>query len=427
VGLIEDFIARYTKEYDFYDRAGRIAAQSLEADLQAAGVRSIVTSRAKSISRLEEKCRKRVRDRGDYSSVDAIFEDIVDLAGVRVALYFPAERDQVDGAIARLFHLISPKKIFPEKAFPEKRFSGYSAVHYRVQIKEESLAESDQRYAAARIEVQVASVLMHAWAEVEHDLAYKPLEGQLSEGEYALLDQLNGLVLAGEIALEQLQKAGEARVASRARKMENHYDLAVYLLSQAGKITDQPVSDSGLGRVDLLFDLVTALGKDTPERLEPYLESLHENFEMRPLAEQVIDALLAEDPSRYELYNTIRAQRRSPLYGPDSDIVETYNQFGVFLSRWNELERLLRGLQRGRAILPTRSQLERLHLLDDDMTAEFDLLRRLRNNLVHGVETPSAAELAEAARRLDIIIAEIKRRIQSNGGPEESPPDDTAE
>jgi hypothetical protein len=27
VGLIEDFIARYTKEYDFYDKAGRMAAQ----------------------------------------------------------------------------------------------------------------------------------------------------------------------------------------------------------------------------------------------------------------------------------------------------------------------------------------------------------------------------------------------------------------
>ena len=46
-------------------------------------------------------------------------------------------------------------------------------------MKEESLDKSQQKYAAARIEIQVASVLMHAWSEVEHDLVYKPLSGCL--------------------------------------------------------------------------------------------------------------------------------------------------------------------------------------------------------------------------------------------------------
>lgn len=97
MGLIEDFIARYSKEYDFYEQVGRLAAQKLEAELQAAGVRSIVTHRAKSIPRLADKCRQREQRHGAYHSIDQIFDDMVDLAGVRVALYFPAERDQVDG------------------------------------------------------------------------------------------------------------------------------------------------------------------------------------------------------------------------------------------------------------------------------------------------------------------------------------------
>ena len=53
---------------------------------------------------------------------------------------------------------------------------------------------------------------MHAWSEVEHDLAYKPFSGELSEDEHAILDEINGLVLAGEIALERLQKAVKRRV-----------------------------------------------------------------------------------------------------------------------------------------------------------------------------------------------------------------------
>jgi ppGpp synthetase/RelA/SpoT-type nucleotidyltranferase len=269
--LIGQFVARYTKEYDFYDQAARLAANKLEANLQAGGVRSIVTARAKSISRLEEKCRQRDSVRGGYSSIDEIFEDIVDLAGVRLALYFPAEIDQIDGVITRLFSLATPKKEFPDpvKVREGKRFSGYWATHYRIQLKEDELSDLEKRYASARIEVQVASVLMHAWAEVEHDLVYKPLAGDLSEEEYAILDQLNGLVMAGEIALERLQKAGETRVASADTKIANHYDLAVHLLSRAAGLTEEPISESGLGRVDLLFDLIRELGIDTPGLLKP--------------------------------------------------------------------------------------------------------------------------------------------------------------
>jgi hypothetical protein len=117
--------------------------------------------------------------------------------------------------------------------------------------------------------------LMHAWAEVEHDLVYKPYEGELSDEEYSLLDQLNGLVLAGEIGLEQLQRAGEARVAVVGRPLANHYELAALLLSQASMANDEPVTDAGLGRTDLLFELLVRLGLNTPGDLQPYIEALH--------------------------------------------------------------------------------------------------------------------------------------------------------
>src|SRR5438309_1531694 len=223
MGLIEDFIARYRKEYDFYDQAARLAAQTLEVNLQAAGIRSMVTSRAKALGRLEAKCRQRAPVK-NYTTVDDIYQDIVDLAGVRVALYFPGERGQVDKLIKQLFAVTGLPRDFPaaSTSSPNKRFSGYWATHYRVQMKETALADGHKRYAEARIEIQVASALMHAWAEVEHDLVYKPFEGTLADDEYAILDELNGLVIAGEIALERLQRAGEARVAAGGRRFTNH-------------------------------------------------------------------------------------------------------------------------------------------------------------------------------------------------------------
>jgi Region found in RelA / SpoT proteins len=317
--------------------------------------------------------------------------------------------------ITRLFHLVAPKKEFPDpsKTRQDKRFSGYSAVHYRIQLKEQDLSGPERRYAAARIEVQVASVLMHAWAEVEHDLVYKPLTGELSEEEYAILDQLNGLVMAGEISLERLQKSGEARVAVTDRKIANHYDLAVHLLSRAEAMTGRPISDSGLGRVDLLFDLLAELKIDTPGLLAPYIKALDGNVELRPLAEQIIDALLAEDDSRYGVYSNIRARRRQAFVGTNSEDEDIYRQVGVFMTRWIELETLIRRLASRNGIdrpVPLNARmLKGIIPLDREILAEYDRLRRLRNNVVHGIEIPAAADLAEAAHRLEVLTAEINR------------------
>jgi len=416
--LVDSFLARYVKEYDYYDQVAHKAAQMLRSNLEAAGIRSIVTSRAKSVPRLAEKCRQR-HDKRPYESMDDIYSDIVDLAGVRVALYFPGEREQVGGLIIRLFLEYDASRVFPDASPPSKGkiFSGYSATHYRVRLRPQDLADSDQRYASANIEIQVASVLMHAWAEVEHDLVYKPSEGELSEQEYLLLDQLNGLVLAGELALEQLQKAGEARVAVGSRQFANHYELAAHLLSQASAVNEQSVTDSGLGRVDLLFRLLTRLGLNTPDDLRPYLEPLHGDLERRPLAEQIIDALIAEDQSRYETYLLVRAEAdvSGAERAPRDDAA--YHEIGLFLMQWVRLERLVRELmpstEQRSLPMPTSRTLERMQLLDPEMRFELDQVRRIRNQLVHGIEVPSADYLHEATQRLDVLIREIERRRDS--------------
>jgi hypothetical protein len=45
--IIANFMSRYRREFDFYDFAARLAAQRLESLVQAAGIRAIVTARAK--------------------------------------------------------------------------------------------------------------------------------------------------------------------------------------------------------------------------------------------------------------------------------------------------------------------------------------------------------------------------------------------
>lgn len=188
--VIDDFIKQYNKEFDFYQKLSQIAAGKIEDQLFKRGIKAIVTYRAKRIDRLKDKLLQRNKEK-KYQSIDGIFTDIIDLAGIRISLYFPSERDIIDEIVTEIFQ-VEKKKVFPTEAHTPKhtkRFSGYWATHYRVKLKAETLTK---RYTDTLAEIQVASVLMHAWSEVEHDLVYKPFSGDLSKEELAILDEING-------------------------------------------------------------------------------------------------------------------------------------------------------------------------------------------------------------------------------------------
>src|SRR5882762_4034208 len=175
-------MSQYEREYDYYQEVARLCSQRCETGLIQRGIRAMVTFRVKSYIRLKKKIEQR-QSKKNYQSPLDIYRDIVDLAGVRIALYFPADREEVSKFIQTEFKVNNSKDKFPSEsqASYKKRFSGYQAIHYHVQLQNEYLADHQKRYAKAGIEIQVASVLMHAWAEVEHDLVYKPFSGELSD------------------------------------------------------------------------------------------------------------------------------------------------------------------------------------------------------------------------------------------------------
>ena len=249
-------------------------------------------------------------------------------------------------------------------------------------------------------------------------LVYKPQQGDLSEDEYAILDELNGMVIAGEIALERLQRAGKARVAEQGRKFSNHYDLADYLLDQSGASLKSPDPEILLGRVNVLYKLLNKIGFATPDAIKPYLSALNTDFESRPLADQIIDQLLAEDPDRYELYKQIRGvesgERRSLAPQGAHEVEQTQQAMGRFLTLWIEFERVLRPLteaqqQTKRPFIPTTRIISQLELFDTPTLAEIDRIRRFRNNLVHGVEIPSAVDIEDASKVLEAILEKLRQ------------------
>jgi ppGpp synthetase/RelA/SpoT-type nucleotidyltranferase len=205
---IDAFVEEYRQSLTFYEALTRKAAQLLEMELAEKGIKAIVSYRTKKEDSLREKVEKRHLKK-QYSCIEDIRNDITDICGLRVALYFPTDRDRIKECIQQVFN-INITKVFPKNPYQpneEKRFSGYWATHYKAHLKEPHAPVEVPSHISTGIEIQVASLLMLAWSEVEHDLIYKPLGGTASPEETEILDQINGLVLIGEIALSRLQKA----------------------------------------------------------------------------------------------------------------------------------------------------------------------------------------------------------------------------
>jgi len=92
---IVEFLRLYPREIDFYQEAARLCAALCEQDLRTIGKRVIVTHRAKRPDRLAEKLEQRNPEK-QYKTAQEIAEDSIDLAGVRIALYFPGDQGDVD-------------------------------------------------------------------------------------------------------------------------------------------------------------------------------------------------------------------------------------------------------------------------------------------------------------------------------------------
>ena len=135
--VIETFVHDFEKRKGEYIRVKEFVQNKIDLALKDAGIMAIVTARIKDSERLKEKLINR-NEKMKYTSLREIEEDIVDLIGVRIALYFPNDREKVEAIVRKCLDIIKIKE-FPdgkqEKSEYKHVFQGYRATHYRVYPK----------------------------------------------------------------------------------------------------------------------------------------------------------------------------------------------------------------------------------------------------------------------------------------------------
>ena len=154
---------------DDYDRALpllRARGERLQADLAALlaadeGLKvHSVTLRIKSRASLAAKLARPDRSYGSLWSV-------TDLIGLRVIVYFEAAVDTIGKLLEAHLPIDFAHSI--DKRRRDSGTFGYRSLHYVCRAE----APAAELPAEASFEVQVRTVLEHAWAEIEHDLGYK--------------------------------------------------------------------------------------------------------------------------------------------------------------------------------------------------------------------------------------------------------------
>jgi ppGpp synthetase/RelA/SpoT-type nucleotidyltranferase len=226
---IKNAVLRYHREYDRYLKLSARVAEICRFEIvEGNAIRAQVTFRAKSTKSLEGKLRRFASSgKRHMPNVQSVFDEVRDLAAVRIATYEQRHEEQVVQLVRKRFVALAGDAPLIQRR--DKNSSDinnfYRATHIEAFLPESDVIGTYSNVADVPCEVQVCSMMAHVWNEIEHDLGYKPLSGSLSEQERSLLVSLGLAVRQGDITIGNLFAETERRQREHGGAFTDVYDF----------------------------------------------------------------------------------------------------------------------------------------------------------------------------------------------------------
>jgi ppGpp synthetase/RelA/SpoT-type nucleotidyltranferase len=175
----------------------------------------VIEGRAKSTASFLKKSAKSERSNPALPRYSEPLLQITDLAGVRIITYFPDAIGLVEEVIKK--ELVIIERTDKSKSFEASGKLGYQSVHYLIKLGDERLHLPEYApFAGLVAEVQVRTILQHAWAEMEHDIQYKS-EDQIPTEIRRRFASLAGLIEIADREFQAIQDSdAELRKQIRA-------------------------------------------------------------------------------------------------------------------------------------------------------------------------------------------------------------------
>ena len=161
--IIEKFIDEYKSQQSTYKEFGKIVSKIIRTILKNNEFRyQVVSNRSKGINSL----RKKIIEHRRFQELKTVTE-IDDLAGCRVIFYLDNDIERFRNYIHKEFNVIKDNLKYSE--------DNYNARHLIVELNKNRLALIEYaKFSDLKCEIQLTTVLYHAWSEMDHDIIYKP-------------------------------------------------------------------------------------------------------------------------------------------------------------------------------------------------------------------------------------------------------------
>ncbi|MCQ2495616.1 MAG: hypothetical protein MJ131_03380 [Lachnospiraceae bacterium] len=156
----KELLKEFVEKREVYEKLNSKVSEVINSIIRENSIFTMgVATRVKEVASLEGKLEKKS---GKYKKLT----DITDLCGARVICYFSDTVDLFAKKLSEAFEIDRSNSIDKREVWEANAF-GYLSLHYICFIK------GDEDYCNIPFEVQIRTVLQHAWAEIEHDLGYK--------------------------------------------------------------------------------------------------------------------------------------------------------------------------------------------------------------------------------------------------------------
>lgn len=157
-----------------------------------------VSARAKSVGSFLKKASTRVDGAPKY--VEPLCQ-IQDQIGARIVVFYKCDVERIDAQVKKYFRAIEYRNVIPDS---ESEF-GYFGRHYILVLPHDVIElDMEEQLIPGFFELQIKTLFQHAWAEADHDLAYKPGDRPLSPEQKRLIAFTSAQAWGADHIFEQL-------------------------------------------------------------------------------------------------------------------------------------------------------------------------------------------------------------------------------
>ena len=230
----EILVAEYFSKKELYNIFCSKLFSLVKEILSASEIKSHqITYRVKNGESVSEKVD---RKNEKYLCID----DMTDVVGIRIITYYEDDVDKIANIIEEEFEIDRENSV-DKRELEADRF-GYRSMHYVISLNQSRLSlKENKMYKSLKAEIQIRSILQHAWAEIEHDIGYK---GEIEIPRFAKRSFYRIAALLETADLEFLQrkeslKKYEAEVSKTIQK--NPEEVLLDKASLQNYISESPL------------------------------------------------------------------------------------------------------------------------------------------------------------------------------------------